>query len=45
MSGFIFAPPTAAPDAGADIARQTAVPLARLDERVRAEHSSLAERR
>jgi hypothetical protein len=25
MSGFIFAPMTAAPDAGADIARQTAV--------------------
>src|SRR5258708_35028255 len=43
MSHFVFAPATAAPDAGADISRQTAVTLARLDERLRAERSSLAD--
>ena len=43
MSHFIFVPATAAPDAGADVARQTAVTLARLDERLRAERSSLAD--
>src|SRR5258708_34471497 len=43
MSHFVFAPATAAPDAGADIARQTAATLARLDERLRAERSSLAD--
>ncbi len=39
----IYVPAVAAPDAGADITRQTAVTLARLDERLRAEHSSLAD--
>jgi 2-iminobutanoate/2-iminopropanoate deaminase len=43
MSRFIFAPATAAPDAGADVGRQTALTLARLDERLRAERSSLAD--
>jgi enamine deaminase RidA (YjgF/YER057c/UK114 family) len=43
MPHFVFAPATAAPDAGADIARQTVVTLARLDERLRAERSSLAD--
>jgi 2-iminobutanoate/2-iminopropanoate deaminase len=43
MPPFIFVPATAAPDAGADIAKQTAVTLARLGERLRAEHSSLAD--
>src|SRR3982750_3659367 len=43
MPHLVFAPATAAPDAGADIGKQTAVTLARLDERLRAEHSSLAD--
>src|SRR5829696_2227808 len=43
MPHLIFVPATAAPDAGADIAKQTSVTLARLDERLRAEHSSLAD--
>jgi 2-iminobutanoate/2-iminopropanoate deaminase len=43
MSHFVFASATAAPDAGADIARQTAATLARLAERLRAERSSLAD--
>jgi 2-iminobutanoate/2-iminopropanoate deaminase len=43
MAHLIFAPATAAPDAGADIGKQTAVALARLDERLRAERSSLAD--
>jgi 2-iminobutanoate/2-iminopropanoate deaminase len=43
MSHLIFVPATAAPDAGADIARQTAVTLERLDARLRAERSSLAD--
>ena len=43
MARFIFVPATAAPDAGPEIARQTALTLARLDERLRAERSSLAD--
>lgn len=43
MSHLIFVPATAAADAGADIARQTAATLDRLDARLRAEHSSLAD--
>lgn len=43
MSHLIFVPATAAPDAGDTIARQTALTLARLDERLRAERSSLAD--
>lgn len=43
MFRLIFVPATAAPDAGADIARQTAVTLERLDARLRAERSSLAD--
>ncbi len=43
MSHIIFVPATAAADAGPDIARQTALTLARLDERLRAERSSLAD--
>ena len=43
MSRFIFVPATAAPDPGADVARQTAATLARLDERLRADGSSLAD--
>jgi aminoacrylate peracid reductase len=39
----IFAPATAAPDAGPDIAKQTSMTLARLDERLRAGRSSLAD--
>src|SRR5947207_11501505 len=39
----IFVPATSAPDAGPDIAKQTATTLARLDERLRAERSSLAD--
>jgi endoribonuclease L-PSP len=39
----LFVPATAAPDAGPGIAKQTALTLARLDERLRAEHSSLAD--
>src|SRR5258706_8972309 len=43
MSDLIFVPATAAPDAGADIARQTTVPLERLGARLGAERSSLAD--
>jgi reactive intermediate/imine deaminase len=43
MSRFIVVPATAAADAGDSVARQTAVTLARLDERLRAERSSLAD--
>jgi 2-iminobutanoate/2-iminopropanoate deaminase len=43
MSHLIFVPATAASDAGDTIAKQTAVTLARLDERLRAERSSLAD--
>src|SRR5436190_7382714 len=43
MPHLIFVPAVAAPDAGADIARQTSLTLARLDERLRAEHSSPAD--
>src|SRR5260221_10957916 len=43
MSHLIFVPATAAPDAGADIARQTAVTLERVDARLRADRSSLAD--
>jgi 2-iminobutanoate/2-iminopropanoate deaminase len=43
MSHFVFVPATAAADAGPDLARQTAVALARVDERLRAERSSLAD--
>src|SRR3954447_10267579 len=39
----IFVAATSAPDAGADIARQTAMTLARLDERLLAGRSSLAD--
>src|SRR3954468_21740247 len=39
----IFVPVTSAPDAGPDIAKQTAMTMARLDERLRAERSSLAD--
>jgi len=39
----IFIPATAAPDAGADVAKQTALTLARIDERLRADQSSLAD--
>src|SRR5215471_14003144 len=40
---LLFVPATAAPDAGPGIAKQTALTLARLEERLRAEHSSLAD--
>ena len=43
MSPLIFVPATAAPDAGADIGKQTALTLVRLDERLRAQRSSLAD--
>jgi aminoacrylate peracid reductase len=43
MSHLIFVPATAAPDAGDTIAKQTAATLTRLDERLRAERSSLAD--
>ena len=39
----VFVSTTSAPDAGPDIAKQTSVTLARLDERLRAAHSSLAD--
>src|SRR5215471_6020609 len=39
----IFAAATAAPEAGPDVAKQTSMTLARLDERLRAERSSLAD--
>jgi len=40
---LLFVPATAAPDAGPGIAKQTALTIARLDEHLRAEHSSLAD--
>jgi len=40
---LLFVPALAAPDAGPGITKQTALTLARLDERLRAEHSSLAD--
>src|SRR5438046_9819943 len=43
MPHLIFAPATAAPDAGADVGGQTTLVLARLDERLRARRSSLAD--
>ncbi len=43
MSHFIFVSATAAPDAGDSIARQTGLTLARLDQRLRADGSSLAD--
>jgi 2-iminobutanoate/2-iminopropanoate deaminase len=43
MSHLIFVSATAAPDAGAAVATQTAATLRRLDERLRAERSSLAD--
>src|SRR6476659_3820468 len=43
MSHLIFVPATAAPEAGDSLAKQTAATLARLDERLRAEGSSLAD--
>jgi reactive intermediate/imine deaminase len=39
----VFVPATAAPDAGDDVSRQTSTALARLDERLRAAHSSLGD--
>ena len=39
----VFVSAVSAPDAGPDIARQTSMTLARLDERLRAERSSLAD--
>jgi aminoacrylate peracid reductase len=39
----VFVSATSAPDAGPDIAKQTSMTLARLDERLRAERSSLAD--
>src|SRR5215213_3230886 len=43
MSHFVFVPATAAADAGPDLAKQTTVALARIDERLRAEQASLAD--
>jgi 2-iminobutanoate/2-iminopropanoate deaminase len=43
MSHIVSVAATAAPDAGADIGRQTTLTLARVDERLRAERSSLAD--
>ena len=43
MPPLLFVPVTSAPDAGAGIAKQTALTLARLDERLRSERSSLAD--
>jgi 2-iminobutanoate/2-iminopropanoate deaminase len=43
MSHFVFVPATAAPDGGADLARQTTLALARVDERLRAERATLAD--
>lgn len=39
----VFVSATSAPDAGADVGKQTSMTLARLDERLRAERSSLAD--
>jgi reactive intermediate/imine deaminase len=43
MPHLIFIPATAAPEAGPDVAAQTSHTLARLDERLRVERSSLAD--
>ena len=43
MPPLLFVPAAGAPDAGPGIAKQTALTLARLDERLRAERSSLAD--
>src|SRR6478735_9861132 len=43
MPNPVFVAATSAPDAGPDIAKQTSMTLARLDERLRAERSSLAD--
>jgi enamine deaminase RidA (YjgF/YER057c/UK114 family) len=43
MSRLIFVPATTAADTGADVARQTTLALARIDEQLRAERSSLAD--
>ena len=43
MSQFVFVPATAAADTSADLARQTAMALARIDEHLRAQRSSLAD--
>ena len=43
MSHVVFVPATAAADTGSDVARQTTLALARVDERLRAERSSLAD--
>jgi len=43
MPPLLFVPATAAPDAGPGIAKQSALTLARLDERLRAERSSLGD--
>jgi len=43
MANPIFVPALSAPDAGPDIGAQTSMTLARLDERLRAEHSSLTD--
>jgi reactive intermediate/imine deaminase len=43
MSHFVFVPATAAPDATADVTRQTTLALAAVDKRLRAERASLAD--
>ena len=43
MSHFIFVPATASPEAGDSITKQTALTLARLEERLHVERSSLAD--
>src|SRR6186997_827916 len=43
MPHIVSIPATAAPDAGPDVGKQTTLTLARLDERLRAERSSLAD--
>ena len=43
MSRLLFVPATAAADPGADVARQTTLALARIDEHLHAERSSLAD--
>jgi 2-iminobutanoate/2-iminopropanoate deaminase len=43
MSHLLFVPATAAADTGADLSKQTTLALGRLDERLRAQRSSLAD--
>lgn len=43
MAPLLFVPATAAAETGADVARQTTLALARIDERLRADRSSLAD--